>query len=83
VWSRSHRCGQNDTLDTETPLAYIVGMEPNIKEFPEYFALCEISSFHGRNEDEWFILEWWGKAIGWAVYETTHSSIYSCDSGPA
>ena len=47
---------------------------------PKHFLMCETSIFHGRNEDDWFLLEWWGPAGGWVVYEAPLRSLYSDDS---
>ena len=50
---------------------------------PDYHGGCEATVFHGRDEDDWYLLEWWGEGIGWAVYKMPDRSIYSDDSGPA
>lgn len=54
-------------------------MTPELEE-PDYWLMCETSQFCGRDEDEWFILEWWDGE--WVVYKSPRHSIYSDDSGP-
>ncbi len=57
--------------------------EPVQETRPDYMCYAEISSFHGRNDDEWFLLEWWGDSMGWVVSAAPVCSLYACDSGPA
>jgi len=60
------------------------GKVPLRVEGPDYFGLCEATLFYGRSDDDWFLLEWWGAAVGWAVCEMPRvPSLYSDDSGPA
>lgn len=49
---------------------------------PEYWLLCETSQFCGRDEDEWFTLEWWGVHEQWVVYPSPRQSIYTTTDGP-
>lgn len=79
-----HICGPDEVAGGTSPLpmsaskaASPVGL---CDDGEEPYALCEATLFHGRG-DEWFVLEWWGDAIGFVVYEAA-PTLYSCDSGP-
>ncbi|HEY6547619.1 MAG TPA: hypothetical protein VI589_06925 [Vicinamibacteria bacterium] len=39
-------------------------------------APCEATLFSGRDEDDWFLLEWWGPEGGWAVYNAPREPLY-------
>jgi len=49
---------------------------------PDYICHCEVSLFHGRDEDDWYLLEWWSTYTGWpkgqwVVYQAPTEAVWS------